>query len=71
MFLQPGEVWKYGETTQINGGRYSQKFLTAANLSMRREFFGNMIQIKIEEKRKLYGYFIRNGTLPPGNKIFR
>lgn len=25
----------------------------------------------MQEKLKIYSYYIENGTLPPGNKIFR
>jgi hypothetical protein len=34
-------------------------------------FFGNRVQIKVAEKTAIYSYFLMNGHLPPGNKIFR
>ncbi len=34
-------------------------------------YYGNKMEILIQEKRMIYGYFFRNGTLPPGNRIFR
>ena len=34
-------------------------------------FTGNQIEIKVQEKIMLYGYFMLHGTLPPGNRIFR
>ncbi|WP_299568499.1 DUF6443 domain-containing protein [uncultured Pedobacter sp.] len=70
VFLQKGDVWKYGETTNPTG-RYTQGSLTASRLKLFPEFYGNQVQIKVEEKIKIYGYFFQNGTLPPGNRIFR
>jgi hypothetical protein len=35
------------------------------------EYGGNVMQIKLMEKVKIYGYFFANRSLPPGNKIFR
>ena len=67
--LNAGEVWKYGETTSPN--RYSQNYLDSMGLTMQQQFFGNQMQIKIQEKFMIYGYFFTNGTLPPGNSIFR
>ncbi len=68
--LSSGDVWKYGET--INpGNRYSDKWLIDNSLRFVPEFYGNQVQIKIEEKKKIYGYFLKYGHLPPGNKIFR
>ena len=34
-------------------------------------YSGSQKQIKIEEKLKLYSYFLKHGHLPPGNSIFR
>ncbi len=34
-------------------------------------YYGNQIEIKIYEKRMIYGYVLRYGHLPPGNRIFR
>ncbi len=70
MNLNIGDVWKFGETTQ-GTGRYSQTYLKSNNVQMFPEFFGNQVQIKVMEKTKIYTYFIQNGHLPPGNKIFR
>jgi hypothetical protein len=69
VFLKAGQVWKYGETTSEH--RYSDSFLTANGLLFVPEFAGNQMEIKIAEKTKIYGYYIANGRLPPGNKIFR
>ena len=71
VYLNAGDVWKYGETTRDD--RYSQKYLdnTGLGLKMNPVYFGNQMQIKIYEKILIYNYFFSNGTLPPGNKIFR
>ena len=72
MNLKPGDIWKYGETT--DSGRYTQSQLnTIAGRPVRQvnEFAGNQVQIKIAEKVKIYAYFTTHGYLPPGNKIFR
>ncbi len=70
MNLGVGSVWKYGETTNVSG-RYSDNWLRSSGLRQVNEFFGNQVQIKVMEKTKIYGYFLQNGHLPPGNKIFR
>ena len=70
VFLNSGDVWKYGETTHTDT-RYSQKWLIEHNLKMEREYVGSQRECKIQEKIKIYRYFFSNGHLPPGNKIFR
>ena len=70
VYLQVGEVWKYGETTHINT-RYSDAWLKENNLTKLIQAVGTQRQMKIEEKRKIYGYFMKYHHLPPGNKIFR
>ena len=71
--LKAGEVWKYGETTQSPPeNRYGGKRkLEERKLKMITESSGSQKQMKIEEKRKLYSYFLKHGHLPPGNSIFR
>ncbi len=71
--LKAGEVWKYGETTQYPPEkRYGGKRkLEERNLKMEINYTGSQKQIKIEEKRKLYSYYLKHGHLPPGNSIFR
>lgn len=68
-FLNKGDVWKFGETT--SGSRYSDSYLNGARLQQINLFPGNQIEIKIQEKITIYGYFMERGSLPPGNKIFR
>ena len=70
MYLKTGDVWKYGETTQGNT-RYSQAWKDKHNVEMITQKVGPQREMKIEEKRKIYQYFIEKGHLPPGNKIFR
>lgn len=71
-YLNAGDVWKYGETTMGNG-RYLESNLNSigGGVTLVPQFYGNQMQIKIAEKSKIYGYFLSNGELPPGNKIFR
>ncbi len=70
VYLNAGDVWKYGETTDPNG-RYSQAWLDNNNLLFTPEYYGNQYECKAVEKAKLLKYFKDNWTLPPGNKIFR
>lgn len=70
--LKAGDLWKYGETTGSN--RYSNKELATmvpGGVSMIPISFGNQVQIKVQEKTLIYGHFFANGSLPPGNRIFR
>jgi hypothetical protein len=68
-YLNAGDVWKYGETTSSD--RYSDKYLRSMGLNFSPQFFGNQMEIKVQEKVMIYGYFFGNGSLPPGNSIFR
>lgn len=34
-------------------------------------FFGNTLEIKVQEKIMIYGHFLATGSLPPGNRFFR
>lgn len=69
-YLKAGEVWKYGETT-IGEKRYTKDFYETGNVKMFPIFFGNQVEILIQEKIMIYGYVFDHGVLPPGNKIFR
>jgi len=68
-YLRAGEVWKYGETTSKE--RYSRPFLNSKGVDLLPQFPGSQMEIKIQEKIMIYSYFFMNGSLPPGNKIFR
>ncbi|MCM0666906.1 hypothetical protein [Flavobacterium tyrosinilyticum] len=68
--LKVGDVWKYGQTTKAN--RYSEKSLKAKGLEMiPLPPGGNQMEILIQEKYYIYGYFLLHGERPPGNPIFR
>lgn len=67
--LNKGDVWKYGETTGNN--RYSRDYLNSMGLIMNPQFYGNQMEIKIQEKIMIYGYFMKNGSLHAGKRIFR
>lgn len=72
MHLNTGDVWKYGETTSTS--RYTDEYKASIGTPGVQEviqFTGTQMQIKIAEKSKIYNYYLQNGQLPPGNKIFR
>jgi hypothetical protein len=78
IYLQKGEIWKYGKTCLGENKRYSGG-LDDNRLSFRTQFKGTEIQCLIVEKVKLYTYSLSTENLkrenklilPPGNKIFR
>ncbi|MBI3519891.1 MAG: hypothetical protein HY062_11105 [Bacteroidetes bacterium] len=71
-YLNAGDVWKYGITTQ-GFGRYpdAKINLQRDGLEMIPIFFGNQMEILIQEKIMIYGYYFMNGERPAGNPIFR
>lgn len=70
VYLNTGDVWKYGQT--VNGSkRYSRAELSRKDLTRINIFYGNQMEILIQEKIMIYGYVFEHGKLPPGNKIFR
>jgi hypothetical protein len=69
-YLNAGDVWKYG-TTVDPSDRYSASALSTLGLSMQLQTTGTVSQVLVQEKIMLIGYAIRNGSLPPGNKIFK
>ncbi|QTE21173.1 hypothetical protein J3359_09985 [Polaribacter cellanae] len=74
VYLNAGEVWKYGETTKGINGRYTRSELDGmvpGGVTARPLFFGNTVEIKVQEKIMIYGHYLATGSLPPGNKIFR
>jgi RHS repeat-associated protein len=70
MYLNAGDVWKYGETINPTT-RYSETFKNGVGVYQEDQFWGNQIQIKVAEKTRIYSYFVTHGFLPPGNKVFR
>lgn len=76
--LKAGDVWKYGETTQLSTDladlkqyRYSGASLLKSNLDFVVEHVGTQATAKYMEAIKLNGYVMFNGQLPPGNKTTR
>ena len=68
-YLNAGDVWKIGEAS--NGySRYSQSKLNGWGVSLVREFQGNKAQVLAVQNFKLIMYFMKNGSLPAGNKTF-
>lgn len=78
IYLQAGEVWKYGKTCNGQQKRYSMG-LPFKNLRYVQQFIGTEKECLIQEKHKIYNYpnlpecQKRNVFLlrPPGNKIDR
>ena len=73
--LSAGDLWKYGETT-LGDNRYpgSKLYDELPGANLRREVIysgGTQLQCKIVEKFCIYGHYFRNGSLPPGNRMFR
>ncbi|KAF2335431.1 hypothetical protein [Flavobacterium ginsenosidimutans] len=69
--LNANDLWKYGETT---GTRYSQSELdkmVPGGVHMVPIYFGNQVEIKVQEKIMIYAHAMLHASLPPGNKIFR
>ncbi len=70
VYLRKGEVWKYGQTSEPEH-RYTRSYKDALGLVQNDLFWGTKEECLIVEKIMLYTYYIENGCLPPGNKIFR
>lgn len=70
VYLTTKDVWKYGETIQ-GEKRYASNTYEINNFKMHPIFYGNKMEILIQEKIMIYGYYFEHGKLPPGNKIFR
>jgi len=78
IYLQVGNVWKYGKTCKDECGRYP-KGLPYKDLFFQPQFFGTEQASLVAEKEKIYAYpalpecQIRAIKLlrPPGNKIDR
>lgn len=70
MFLNADEIWKIGETTRFSA-RYANKYYKMMGVEMIVQKRGSQREMKKEEKIHIYQYYLENGHLPPGNKIFR
>jgi len=57
VFLLQGEVYKYGSTCEVNSkDRYVKSFYEENKVEMFPQFYGNLFECQVEEKRKLYQY---------------
>lgn len=65
-----GDVWKFGTTVDI-GGRYAPSARVGLNLKMVEQARGTATHVLIQEKLMLIQHAILNGSLPPGNRIFK
>lgn len=70
VFLKKGEIWKIGQTSK-GMGRYSGNSYERIHFDQVDVYYGNKTEVLIEEKRRIYNYYLKNGRLPSGNKIFR
>jgi hypothetical protein len=50
---------------------YSPTYLGGLGVKYVTEFKGGRTQALVQEKLKIYSYFLEHGSLPPGNYIFR
>ncbi len=77
IFLNIGEVWKYGVTRKGQDGRYHKDFLVQNDLDYLPQFRGSLHECLEEEKRKIFQYPLLPENLirpplqrlakPPGN----
>ncbi|MGA0611560.1 RHS repeat domain-containing protein [Caldimonas sp. KR1-144] len=70
VFLNAGDVWKYGISVNA-ADRYSGHVLKSLGLQMEIQSSGTLPQVYVAEKIQLINYVMSNGSLPPGNKIFK
>jgi len=57
VFLFKGEIYKYGFTCEQNPEhRYSLQFYKNNDIRFLPQFYGNIFDCQVEEKRKLYNY---------------
>jgi hypothetical protein len=69
VWLKADEVYKYGVTTVNN--RYPESALQTLGLYKDPQVIGTLSAILVAEKIQLINYYMSNGQLPPGNKIFK
>ena len=68
--LNAGEVWKYGVSTDP-ANRYPLAGMQGLSLQMEIQATGSLSQVLVAEKVQLIQHFMTNGSLPPGNRIFK
>ena len=74
VWLEAGEVWKFGTTKNPPGTinpRYSTKWLNANNLDYVQEFIGTEAQVLTVETMKIQNFLRQYGILPAGNKMIK
>ena len=70
VYLTTKDIWKIGESTVDQ--RYRKSSYEYSNFKMEKVYFGTTTtEIKVMEKIYIYDYVLKNGVLPPGNRIFR
>ncbi|MEK7257829.1 MAG: hypothetical protein AAB316_23935 [Bacteroidota bacterium] len=77
IFLNLGDVWKYGATKKGEIGRYGRTFLVENELEYFAQFYGNWEGCLMEEKKKIFNYPLLPEnqsrplqdrlSMPPGN----
>lgn len=70
VYLTTKDIWKIGESTVDQ--RYRPSTYEYVNFNKEKVYFGKTkTEIKVMEKIYIYDYVLKNGVLPPGNRIFR
>lgn len=70
VYLNRGEVWKYGMAIN-ESGRYPPGALEILGLRLEEQARGTVPQMYVAEKVQIINYVVSQGSLPPGNKIFK
>lgn len=68
--MNAGDFWKYGISIDP-AGRYPAQALSTLGLRMDIQATGTLPQVYVSEKIQLINYAVSNGSLPPGNRIFK
>ena len=70
VYLTTKDIWKIGKSTVDQ--RYRPSTYEYVNFNKEKVYFGKTkTEIKVMEKIYIYDYVLKNGVLPPGNRIFR
>ncbi len=71
VWLNAGDIWKFGESTTERYSPNTLDNMVPGGVIKNIIYTGNQMEIKVYEKYCIYGYFMNNFRLPPGNRIFR
>ena len=66
-------MWKFREASS-KSDRYSDLELQSIGqfgVKENKLYLGNQVEIKVEKKKAIYGYFVQFGHFTRGNKIFK